>query len=95
MFFNRFFLPCNQILEDLTHFSIPDSFFDLNKKNVWSDFFCLSHDFFLVFLGFLVLVFIHLPDEVKDCVALAVGEGVVESPDQLATSIGDRVDMEL
>ena len=40
-------------------------------------------------------VFIHLPDEVKDCVALAVGEGVVESPDQQATSIGDRVDMEL
>ena len=59
---------------------------------MWSDFFCLSHDFFLVFL---VLVFIHLPDEVKDCVALAVGEGVVESPDQLAPSIGDRVDMEL
>ena len=49
----------------------------------------------IFFLVFLVLVFIHLPDEVKDCVALAGGEGVVESPDQLVTSIGDRVDMEL
>ena len=40
-------------------------------------------------------VFIHLPDEVKDCVALAVSEGMVESPDQLVTCVDDRVDMEL
>ena len=40
-------------------------------------------------------VFIHLPDEVKDCVALAVSEGMVESPDLLVTCVDDRVDMEL
>ena len=40
-------------------------------------------------------VFIHLPDEVKDCVALAVSEGMVESPDQLVTCVDDRVDVEL
>ena len=40
-------------------------------------------------------VFIHLPDEVKDCVVLVVGEGMVESPDQLVTCVDDRVDVEL
>tara|TARA_B100001105_G_C22246298_1_gene380510 strand:- start:80 stop:304 length:225 start_codon:yes stop_codon:yes gene_type:complete len=68
--------------------------------------FCLSLDLFLVF-GFDnrashplrvsegMKVFIHLPDEVKDCVALAVSEGMVESPDQLVTCVDDRVDMKL
>ena len=85
-------------MEDLTHFITPDSFFDLNKKNVWGGIFCLSLDFdnragSRVSEG--MKVFIHLPDEVKDCVALAVSEGMVESPDQLVTCVDDRVDMEL